>query len=54
MLRLIKYVKVTAILQNLFMMHEPPKDWILPEDKDEHFVNALEFVGHNLTIAQVE
>lgn len=37
MLGLMKYVKVTAILHNLFVRHEPPKDWILPEDRDEHF-----------------
>ncbi len=34
------------------MRREPPKDWILPEDRDEHFVNAPELIGRNLTVEQ--
>lgn len=54
MVRLLKYVRATAILHNLFVRHVAPKEWILPEDRNDDYLDEPEFQGRKLTVEQGE
>jgi hypothetical protein len=54
MRRLIRYVTATAILHNFFVQHNPPASWIEPEDRDDRFLNELNYLTPNLNEAAGE
>jgi hypothetical protein len=54
MRRLIRYVRATAILHNFFVEHNPPSNWIDPDDRDDQFLNNLNYLSGNMTRQQGE
>ncbi len=48
MRRLIRYVTATAILHNFFAQHNPPASWIEPDDRDDGFLNELNYITPHL------
>lgn len=52
MLRLVRYVRATAILHNLLVRHEPPREWILPEEPNDFLDD--QFQARDLTPEQGE
>jgi len=47
--RLIRYVRAMAILHNFFVEHNPPSSWIDPDDRDDQFLNDLNYLSGNMT-----
>jgi hypothetical protein len=41
---LIRYVTATAILYIFFAQHNPPASWIEPDDRDDRFLNELNYI----------
>jgi hypothetical protein len=49
MKRLIRYVRATAILHNFFVQHPTPTAWIEEEDRDNRFLDELDYITPEMT-----
>jgi hypothetical protein len=54
MKRLIRFVRATAVLHNFFLQHPPPPNWIEDDDRDNRFLDELQYVQQDMNRADGE